>query len=378
MKYKNNVDIGDAYVVIEGQGNYIGTFEQKFTIAARSMNDCDMILSQNTFDYSGEENKPSVTVKDNGVVLEENTDYTVSYKNNINAGKATVIVSGKGIYAGTVEKTFTIKALSLEKYDVTLSQDTFDYTGKENKTNVTVKNGDVMLKEGTDYTVTYKNNVNAGQATLTIQGTGNYAGTIEKTLTIKAISLADFDMTLSKDTFNYTGKENKPSVTVKNGDVVLKAGTDYTVKYENNVQVGTAKVTVTGIGNYKDTIEKTFTIKEKVVVSTPNNSDIHVNVDDSMDQLDGSQIDLSRETKMTIQESAIHYLKKYYAKEFNALAEGAKIDVNVSLKSLDHKTLTNTQKESIRKALRNGTSVLDYYDISVLANCYTKDGKMIS
>ena len=148
--------------------------------------------------------------------------------------------------------------------------------------------------------------------------------------------------------------------------------------YKNNVQVGTAQVNVTGIGNYKDTIEKTFTIKEKVVVSTPNNSDIHVNVDDSMDQLDGSQIDLSRETKMTIQESAIHYLKKYYAKEFNALAEGAKIDVNVSLKSLDHKTLTNTQKESIRKALRNGTSVLDYYDISVLANCYTKDGKMIS
>ena len=54
-----------------------------------------------------------------------------------------------------------------------------------------------------------------------------------------------------------------PTVKAKpNGTVItLKKGTDYTVKYTNNVEKGTATVTITGTGNYKGTLTKTFTIR---------------------------------------------------------------------------------------------------------------------
>ena len=70
----------------------------------------------------------------------------------------------------------------------------------------------------------------------------------------------DLNVTLSNTKYNYDGKAKKPSVTVKNGTKTLVSGTDYTVTYSNNVNIGTATVTVTGIGDYKGTISKNFTI----------------------------------------------------------------------------------------------------------------------
>ena len=59
--------------------------------------------------YTGKEIKPAITVKVNGTVLEENTDYKVSYADNINTGKASVLIEGIGNYYGTVTKYFNIK-----------------------------------------------------------------------------------------------------------------------------------------------------------------------------------------------------------------------------------------------------------------------------
>ncbi len=73
-------------------------------------------------------------------------------------------------------------------------------------------------------------------------------------------ALSDAVVTLSQKSYTYDGKAKEPGVTVKLGDKELTAGTDYTVAYSNNVQVGTATVTVTGKGSYMGTAEATFSI----------------------------------------------------------------------------------------------------------------------
>ena len=67
---------------------------------------------------------------------------------------------------------------------------------------------------------------------------------------------------LSSSTYTYSGKAKQPAVTVKDGSTTLKSGKDYTVAYQNNTNVGTAKATITGKGNYKGTVTVKFTIKQ--------------------------------------------------------------------------------------------------------------------
>ncbi len=212
---------------------------------------------------------PKVTAQVGGktLTLKNKTDYTVAYKNNKAAGKATVTVTGTGNYTGTLTKNFTIKPVKIAS--VTLEKASMPYTGKAVKPDMTVKatvNGKTVTLKGTrDYTVTYKNNVKAGKATLTVKGRGNFTGTLTKTFTIKPVKIAS--VTLAKTSMPYTGKAVKPKVTVKarvaGKAVTLKAGTDYTVKYVNNVKAGTAKVIVTGKGNFTGTVTKTFKIVKK-------------------------------------------------------------------------------------------------------------------
>ena len=78
---------------------------------------------------------------------------------------------------------------------------------------------------------------------------------------LSRISISKASVTLSTSTYAYDGKAKKPGVTVKLNGKTLKNGTDYTVSYSNNTKVGTAKVTITGKGNYTGTISKTYSIK---------------------------------------------------------------------------------------------------------------------
>lgn len=118
-----------------------------------------------------------------------------------------------------------------------------------------------MLKKGTDYTVSYKNNKTPGTATLTIKGKGNYFGSIKKTFTVARKSVAKASVKGVSKRYLVTGKAIKPAVTaVKLGNVTLKKGRDYTVSYKNNVKAGTASVIIKGKGNYKGKVTKKFTI----------------------------------------------------------------------------------------------------------------------
>ena len=75
-----------------------------------SLKETKIKLSKTTYNYTGKSIKPSVKIVYNGKTLKLDKDYTVSYKNNKNIGKATVTIAGKGDYKGTVKKTFTIQA----------------------------------------------------------------------------------------------------------------------------------------------------------------------------------------------------------------------------------------------------------------------------
>ena len=151
-----------------------------------------------------------------------------------------------------------LSRISISKASVTLSTSTYAYDGKAKKPGVTVKLNGKTLKNGTDYTASYSNNTKVGTAKVTITGKGNYTGSVSKTYSIKN----DFKKaTVSGiSTKAFTGKNITQSITVKYNGKTLKKGTDYTVSYSSNKNIGTATVKVAGKGSYTGTITKTFKI----------------------------------------------------------------------------------------------------------------------
>ena len=135
------------------------------------------------------------------------------------------------------------------------------YTGSAITPKLVVKLNGETLQKDVDYTVSFKNNKAVGTATVTIKGIEAYKGAITKTFNIVKANLSDATIAaIAKQT--YTGKAITPNPVVKMGSTTLKKGTDYTVSYENNVKVGTAKVIVTGKGGYTGTATKTFQISK--------------------------------------------------------------------------------------------------------------------
>ena len=162
---------------------------------------------------------------------------------------------------GKVLETAEIPALSkqnIQSATITLSKSTYVYDGKVKKPSVTVKLGSKTLTNGTDYTVSYSNNVKAGTATVKITGKGDYTGSVTKKFSIKN----DFRQATITGISNktYSGKSQTQKITVKFGGKTLKNGTDYTVSYSNNKKIGTASMKIVGKGDYSGTIDKTFKI----------------------------------------------------------------------------------------------------------------------
>ena len=151
-----------------------------------------------------------------------------------------------------------LSRISISKASVTLSTSTYAYDGKAKTPSVTVKVGGKTLKNDTDYTVSYSNNTKVGTAKVTITGKGNYTGSVSKTYIIKNNFKKATVSGISTKAF--TGKNITQSITVKYNGKTLKKGTDYTVSYSSNKNIGTATVKVAGKGSYTGTITKTFKI----------------------------------------------------------------------------------------------------------------------
>lgn len=134
-----------------------------------------------------------------------------------------------------------------------LNGSSYTYSGKAIEPNFEVKLGDDKLEKDVDYTVTYKDNVNAGTATATITGINDYTGTVLKKYTIKQASISkmynDSSLTITCGRM-LAGKT--PSVIVKqNNGITLRNGIDYIVTVVNKkMGFNTGRITVEGKGNY--------------------------------------------------------------------------------------------------------------------------------
>ena len=96
-----------------GKGNFKGEVKVQWSIVAANANLFNITLGTTEYTYDGNAKTPTVTVKDGEATLVENTDYTLAYTGNTNAGTATVTATGKGNYSGTQTATFTIKPATL-------------------------------------------------------------------------------------------------------------------------------------------------------------------------------------------------------------------------------------------------------------------------
>jgi hypothetical protein len=214
--------------------------------------------------YSGKAIEPSLAVTYNDQLLTGGTDYTVQYTNNINAGVATAKITGLGNFKGTIIKQFLIepKEINSDMVVLSASTDSVIYSGQAIEPSLTVTYNDQLLTGGTDYTVQYTNNINAGVATAKITGLGNFKGTITKQFLIVPKEINSDMVVLSAS----TDSVKKPVATVKDGDAVLVEKRDYTVSYDYS----NTTVTITGIGNYTGSVSKTYKVKAEASVKKLN------------------------------------------------------------------------------------------------------------
>jgi len=246
-------------VIVTGQGNYTGAITETFNITAKTLTE-EMVPNIENVTYDGTDKTPTVTVKDGSTPLNVGTDYEVKYYKEddtteltsgqiIDAQKVKVKITGKGNYSGEITKDFTIQPVELKSdYYNNIADQT--YTGSEIKPTITSIDGKEVT-DSKDGTIAYTNNINVGTATVTITGKGNATGIAEKTFKIVAKPLTDNSITVTGlSDQSYSGTAKEPAVVVKDGANVLTENTHYTVSYESNTNVGTAKVTITGKGNY--------------------------------------------------------------------------------------------------------------------------------
>ena len=207
-----------------------------------SISKASVTLSTSTYAYNGKAKTPSVTVKVGGKTLKKDTDYTVSYSNNIKVGTAKVTITGKGNYTGTISKTYSIKN-DFKKATVS-GISTKAFTGKNITQSITVKYNGKTLKNGTDYTVSYSSNKNIGTATVKIAGKGSYTGTITKTFKINPAKQEIQKLTAKSKAF-FVDWAQKGSAS------------GYEIQYATNSKFTSAKkVTITNNKTDKTTVSK--------------------------------------------------------------------------------------------------------------------------
>ena len=189
---------------------------------------------------------------------------TVDKNGNVTAlrtgtGYVTVTASANGYNSVSKDVKIVVSKKSLNNGLITLSETSYVYDGTYKKPAATVTFGGKVLQEGKDYTISYRNNLNVGVTTVIATGMGDYTGYTSKNFTITKRAMAGGTVSVASSV-SFTGSNITPSVTVKVAGRTLTNGTDYTVSYSNNKNVGTSNVYVYGKGNYSGSLSAKFDI----------------------------------------------------------------------------------------------------------------------
>ena len=178
------------------------------------------------------------------------SDDNILYVDQVRAdanGNISVTYTPKTAYDSPYEFVASITQVNISNADV--SAEDFTYNGKLQTVEPVVKVNGYTLHSGIDYTLSGAYIAkNAGEYTYTINGKGDFTGSITKTFTIKTADVNNCDV-LIPDSATYTGKDIEPNAVVKIGDVTLEKDVDYTVEYQNNLNVGIGIVVIKGKGN---------------------------------------------------------------------------------------------------------------------------------
>lgn len=273
---------GTYQIAICGKGNYTGKRVVQFTITNKKLMSKASVAKIPNQPYTGNEITPELHVKDSRTLLEENVDYSVSYRNNLETGTATAVLTGMGAYCGEKRISFKITGIDIRKADVTGIPKSVMYTGENIIVNpyltIAGDQGETPLEKDRDYKVSYQKNKTAGTATVILKGINNYSGTLKKTFRITPYDIAeDRNNLIETDgwiTTIYMAGGSKPQTTVRFGEQILEEGRDYTLKYRNNQVISSLAapdklpvMTVCGKGNFKGKREITFQITPQYIES---------------------------------------------------------------------------------------------------------------
>ena len=275
VTYTNNVNVGEATVLINGKGNYTGTLTQSFQIRQTEQTIQSKVDSSL---YIGE--TVGLSAIGYGELTYESDDEGVATVNSqgivkaVGAGtaKITVKASGDEKYSAA-QKDITITVLKKQLNDdsamIFLNSDGYCATGEEIKPEVVVFFNTTLLKEETDYQVSYKNNVEAGEAAAIITGIGDYEGTCQKTFTIEddranieepespADPTQEEPQQGSSTTEQQGGNGEKTTETsTQKEDITTETGSSQETKTTEKVEAGQEdKTTETGSGQEDKTTE---------------------------------------------------------------------------------------------------------------------------
>lgn len=278
VAYTNNINAGKAQVRISGNGNFSGERVLDFTIAPANISDAKMTLSSAPVIYTGEAQTINFALSFDNYVLSD-SDYDVAWDNNVNVGRATATVTGKSNFEGNRNFAFDIKAATILDGDVSLKLDNATYTGQQIIPQVSVSHGGKVLQANSDYSVTVTNNVSVGEATVKVEGKGNYTGVVEKHFQIQPFDISNIEVKGVEEKYVWSASGNPditPVVEALGKQLVLN--NDYNVTFEFPDGLGKGKVTIVGKGNFSGTIEKEF----EIVAPESGQSDIPLTAEDKV------------------------------------------------------------------------------------------------
>lgn len=273
---------------VEVSGTHKGAFDLTYTLLPQDVASDDFQVATDPVDrvwtYDGENRAFGVTVTSGGTSLQKDVDFTLRYTylpyvgsqeekeydpestEFTEAGIYTVIVKGTGNYTGHAELVALIQPRDLSDAGITaaFTKTGLVYNGEAQEPDVTLTYNETAISQLKD--TEYYGNTNAGEAqalSAAREDCNNFTGARVDAFTIEKKSLNDSTITAKADPeeYYYTGHPVTPAVTVTDSgrNVGLSIGADYTVSSD---AVGPDKVTatVTGTGNYKDTVTVEFTI----------------------------------------------------------------------------------------------------------------------
>ncbi len=274
---------------VRGKGAYTGETTGSFKVTTKNIADEHVAVLDNPnelFFYDTDKHEPVVKVGEKPAagsttlvnLLTLNRDYKVKWKNNVNAGTATAVVTGAGDYAGELTVDFEIQPLLLDGASADKIKlggaDDLVYTGKAYEPEVLYNKSTVLpanVGYGStpialdqyvdDLTYTYENNTNASTAEapayVVISGkTGNFKGSVKVPFTIAQADIAKATIEAAAVA---PGGSAADAVVATFGDATLAAGTDYTVEAKGNVP-GTVAATIAGTGNFTGEVEKDLSV----------------------------------------------------------------------------------------------------------------------